>query len=365
MNTRIRAQELQRLLAIGSTSRSWTLPAIKACRIGESVNYNRHLIDTFLADCEHNLPEPPTIDSLAKGIVVLVPSTDAQAQLRVSRTHINTLCDNGRLHYIRIPGARGFRIVQATITANKLTTALVSRILDLSNSNVRQMLMRGELERPADNPRLITEASLRRCLLSRLPPWLKPRDWIKRRLTTNETLISWADVERQLGGRKQVIEAVKDKNVWYIHVRRKSYAFSPSSVAEFVMSQPPLELDTVAKLYDEPLTTVQEWQKHGLLECIIHNHCGQKGIRKSCVLALLNRCLGHNVNTASWYDRQLDNPRPLRSFQKALNYLGLGQQELAALVDDKKVGHVLLPDNSIKFTFNQLAAYKTNHLAKR
>ena len=366
----IAKSELIRLFSIPSAPSFWRQPAVQAARLQGGL-YDCHLINEMLKNCEHNLPQPLTVADLQNGKVTLVVSTKACAELGISQQRTNEKCRKGQLQYIQLPGVYGRRIVLQSVvllkkrarTDSPSNSKIVAHILSNTTHWVNKLVRRGALKAiPNSRPTAITYKSLHDYLVQNLPHWLTPEEWIEERLATDEPLMSFAEVARQLGGKERVLAAMQDGLLRYIGVPnndRFARKFAPASVAEFLVGDEQVSRAMMAALFDVSEQSLKDWQA-----CPVHTHRPYKLLRKSCILALIGQGL-LNVTPEAWFNKQLAKKQPLVSCSTGAEYLGIAEKTLTALAYDRKISHVRLPTGEIRFTQNQLKGYKQNHLAKR
>ncbi|HSW81570.1 MAG TPA: hypothetical protein VLG40_04190 [Candidatus Saccharimonas sp.] len=378
MNTRIAKDELAQWLGISTRSIFWEQPAIKSARFGASNNYDCDKIDMLFASCNHNLPTPLTVADLAYGAVVLVTTPEAQKTLNASEPYVKRNLHSGKLRYIKLPGVRSFLITQASVDqfmyvrelkSKQPTSAAKNKVLahifGLTSSTITMMMTSGELEVvPESHPYRVRPDSVLRCLTARLPSWVTADEWLKERLATDEALLTLEDVSIQLGGRENVFEAIKQQSLRYITRHHNGYGFSPKSVAEYLACEEPLDIATIAILYDANATTVKNWRARGKLKCHIHGH-SPKRLTKSCFLAMLRETFTTTASPKRWYDIQLAKKHRLHTFAQAVKYLGISANTLNEFVEHKRLSYIRLPNGEVKFAYTVLTNFKAKCLAKR
>ncbi len=375
MNTYVTKNELVQLLGITNRSYFWQAPAVQAARFGTSANYDCAVIDEVFRTCRHNFAEPLTAAKLLAGKVVLVTPPAAKQQLKV--THMQTMkdCYAGRLNYIFLPGVRGTRLSQSSITAvasarERRAARLVSdcelaaRILGIEVTGVRTLLARGILEAiEGTYPTEIKWDSLIRCLFDRLPSWITPAEWIEEQLATDKPLLSSTNVAKQLGGKQYLHEAMEQRLLRYIRIGGPASAFTQDSVAKFIASDEPVNDSMLAAIYDEPQTTIEHLRAEGKLACTTHEHDDPQQLVKSCIVARLCETVAYAPK--KWMEQQIAKRAPLRTSAQAASYLGISLAELDDIVQAKRISHVRLPTGDVKFAPAPLKQFKVRHLAKR
>jgi len=366
--------ELARLLDTPLTSRFWDHASVEAARIG--ADFDCTLVNALFKNCRNNFAEPLTIADLVNKKIVLVRA--ARVKTVLDRIKRKRRYRYNRLRYIQLPGTCEFRITQASIDCVNTTKAstvpkpfnfqndseTVAHIVGCTPSSVPYLVSCGVLQTvPGTNPLRYKQNSLRRCLLQRLPPWVTPEDWIDERLSTTQPLLAFANVVKALGSEAAVHEAIRLELLRYITVKRR-FAFSPDAVTEYILSEPPLNNNVFSALYDVSLTTVQLWRRSGKLTCRLHPGMPKHQMRQSCSLVLLRKTLPP-AHAVGWLNNRQTVRRPLYNSQAATELLGISHYGLRQAIRHGTIGHVLLPNDKVKFTYDQLRRYKAKHLAKR
>lgn len=368
MIRRITKQELAQLLDLPPKARFWHQPAVKAARIGASINYDCDLIDALFAGCKHNFAQPLAVADLLNKKIILIRARSAKEQLTIGPSQRRRDYQSGKLHYIKLPGTCELRLTQATINvrsakrvnrqSDKMT---VAHIFGCATSAIRFLKLETV---PGSYPLIFKPDSLHRCLLEHLPPWITPEEWIEERLSTTQPLLLFVEVAKLLGGRSRVAEAMQQELLRYVRIRVK-HGFSPESVAEFIAYDEELSDAAICLLYDVGATAVRVWRKNGILTCRIQGHGPPHQLKQTCVLVMLRETLSRSASAKLWLDQQLAAKKSLYDVQTAKTHLGISEKNLNRLVQDNKISHIRLPNGRVKFSHSQLERYKAKHIAGR
>lgn len=350
----------KRLEALLGVPRVYYL-SVESTPINNQPHYSYKVLNEFFRSCEHNLPQPLTIEDLLEGRIELVKSAEAAAFSSISQQTIRNHMYAGRIHYIRLSPGR-IRIVKSSLRranekpADHFTLTEGAEILGFTKKGLHNLYDSRELTQRYDEQNMpyMIKDDFYEVIKNRAPDWFDPLLIVLDRIASSrEPLLTFTQTTHVLGGALRVRTLMAEQRLPYINFGT-NYMFFPEHVSKYFECDEIVTIQMIGTLFDTPADVVQAWVDDGRLACSAHDHSEAPDFKKACILNILDKCLPKMTPSLRWYDRQLQRPQRLRTVQRAATYLGVTEAEVMSLLGNNMLFGMRTPAAELKFTFNQV-----------
>lgn len=336
-------------------------------------HYHVSVVNNFLASCQHTFLEPPKVEDLLSGRLVLLTSDEAMDHLHIhNRNTLFTRRDDGRLFSIQLSNKWRFSqdsvlaCRQADLEDDRLSRKVVIHVLGISKNIVFDLTDKGWLmcQQTGNNSQYkpVIRDSLLKLLSELLPDWIDPRDWLDERLEDPRPLLRFRVALSQLGTNKAGLrELLYAQHIRYIRSPNGRLTLIPqSSIEEYLQSCKPLTSEEISRLFGVNTAAVDYWILKGFMLCPIkaHGHKEQWAtLYPSCLVAILRRLLSPGMQPLHWYRMRMRYGGKLVKDYEIAPAFGVSPRKMQRLAEAGQVCGIKTPAGQWLFTPRQIARH--------